>query len=144
MKNKFLFWLFGLLFLMTGAGYAQDFLQTVKGNVIDKETKESLPGAAIQLIESDTTIAAVTDTSGYFFIQVPVGRQSFRVTFTGYEDLIVPNVLITSGKEVVLNVELREQVTKIKEVVISAQHNMQPINSMAALILKAAMVVPIP
>jgi hypothetical protein len=117
---------------MTGAGYAQDFLQTVKGNVIDKETKESLPGAAIQLIESDTTIAAVTDTSGYFFIQVPVGRQSFRVTFTGYEDLIVPNVLITSGKEVVLNVELREQVTKIKEVVISAQHNMQPINSMAA------------
>jgi len=136
LKNKLIIILLGLLSL-PGKGFSQEtaeagLLQTVKGKVIDKETKESLPGAVLQLYESDTTIIAVADTAGDFSIQVPVGRQSFLVTYSGYENQIMPNVFITSGKEVVLNVELTEKVTKIKEVVVSAQHNAGPINSMAA------------
>src|ERR1035437_7508672 len=122
--------------MSVGKAYSQEedenLLQTVKGKITDRETKEALPGAAIQLYESDTTIAAVTDTSGEFSIMVPVGRQSFLVTYTGYENLVVPNVFITSGKETVLNIDLTEKVTKINEVVVSAQHSTGPINSMAA------------
>ncbi len=127
--------------MFVGKAYSQgedeNLLQTVKGKITDRETKEALPGAAIQLYESDTTIAAVTDTAGDYSIRVPVGRQSFLVTYTGYENMVVPNVFVTSGKETVLNIDLTEKVTKINEVVVSAQHSTGPINSMAAVSVRS-------
>jgi len=122
--------LLSLLFF-TQVCFSQTVLQTVKGKVIDKETKETLPGAAIILANADTTIAITTDTAGIFTFDVPIGRQSFLVSYTGYENMSVPDVLITSGKEVVLNIELRESITTLKDVVIST-NKMQSINSMSA------------
>ena len=39
----------------------------------------------------------------------------------GYEPLTIPNVLVTSGKEVELNVKLQESVTEMEEVVVQAE-----------------------
>ena len=110
--------IFSLLVFLTSGSYAQLPLQTVKGKITDKENKEVLPGASIKLFEADTIVGAVSDSSGIFTCDVPIGRQSFLVTYTGYEDLLVPDILVTSGKEVVLNIELKESVTKLKEVII--------------------------
>lgn len=123
-------YLFGLI-VTTTVCYGQDDLQTVKGRVTDKETKEVLPGATVKLVDSDTVIGAIADTAGVFTCDVPIGRQSFLVTYTGYENQLVPDVLVTSGKEVVLNVELSESVTNLKEVVVEAD-KLQPVNSMTA------------
>jgi len=111
--------------------YAQRPLQTVKGKVTDKETKESLPGASIKLFEADTIEGTMADSSGLFTFDVPIGRQSFLVTYTGYEDLLVPDILVTSGKEVILTVELKESVTNLKEVIVEA-NKLQAVNSMTA------------
>jgi hypothetical protein len=118
-------------FFFANSSFSQSILQTVKGKVTDKETKETLPGAAVILNNSDTTIVTTTDTSGIFTFDVPVGRQSFSVSYTGYENLSVPDELITTGKEVVLNIEMRESITTLKDVVIST-NKMQAINSMSA------------
>jgi hypothetical protein len=48
-----------------------------------------------------------------------VGRQAIRVTSMGYEDAFLSNIILTSAKEVVLTIELREKVytTNVIEIV---------------------------
>jgi hypothetical protein len=41
---------------------------------------------------------------------VPVGRRAIKITSIGYEETVIGNIIVTSGKEVVLTVELREKV----------------------------------
>src|SRR5690554_3937802 len=59
------------------------------GKIIDKDTKETLPGAYVFLKESDgeTITGAVTDENGNFRIQRPQ-QDSFllEVSFLGYEN----------------------------------------------------------
>jgi hypothetical protein len=50
---------------------------------------------------------------------VPVGRVKLRVTSMGYEDLLLHEVTVTAGKEVVLNLGLTERLTKLDEVTVT-------------------------
>ncbi|MCC7246516.1 MAG: TonB-dependent receptor plug domain-containing protein, partial [Saprospiraceae bacterium] len=50
-----------------------------------------------------------------------VGRQAIRFSYLGYETQTIPNVLVTAGKELLLQIKLEETFTAINEVVISAQ-----------------------
>lgn len=91
--------------------------QTVKGRIIDDASKSALPGVNIALLNSSTPLGTTTDVNGNFRLsQIPLGRQSFKISFIGYEDQVLSNVLITTGKEVELNVNLVERVNKISEV----------------------------
>ncbi|GAB4229564.1 MAG: carboxypeptidase-like regulatory domain-containing protein [Ekhidna sp.] len=107
--------------------------QTVKGVILDAQAEYALIGATIQLVGSDPILGAVADINGEFKIeQVPVGRQTFAVTYIGYKTITLPNVLVTSGKEVMLRVLLEESVEKLQEVVVTANADKDlPINDMA-------------
>ncbi|WP_420577457.1 TonB-dependent receptor [Ekhidna sp.] len=110
---------------------AQD--QTVKGIILDAQAEYPLIGATIQLVGSDPVQGSVADVDGKFRIEnVPVGRQTFAVTYLGYKSIKLPNVLVTSGKEVVLRVLLEESVEKLEEVVVTADADKDlPINDLA-------------
>ena len=54
----------------------------VKGKVIDRSTKESLPGATIQA--DGTTIGTITNEKGEFELIAPKGSQSLTISFIGY------------------------------------------------------------
>ena len=106
----FIFFIFNII----NNSFSQESIQLVKGRVIDFESKESLIGAEVKMLDNDTLISTTTDTSGEFVLNAKVGRHSFQASFMGYEDAVVSNILVTSGKEVFLNINLRENVTKIK------------------------------
>lgn len=110
---------------------AQD--QTVKGIILDSQAEYALIGATIQLVGSDPIKGSIADVNGEFRIEnVPVGRQTFAVTYVGYKSITLPNVLVTSGKEVVLRVLLEESVEKLQEVIITANADKDlPINDLA-------------
>jgi len=129
--KKFLL-LFTLTILSVPALQAQNGLQTVKGQILDEQSELPLIGATVQLV-SDLSIGSTTDVDGYFEVQsVPVGRQAFQVNYLGYESLTIPNVEVTAGKEVVLEIEMQESFTALTEVVVKANANKdQSINSMA-------------
>lgn len=98
--------------------------QTLRGVVLDNQSETPLIGATVQLL-SPADLApltgAVTDANGAFTIrEVPVGRQTIRVSYLGYETQTVPNILVTAGKEVVLDLRLEESFNKIAEVVVVA------------------------
>ncbi|MBI1306566.1 MAG: TonB-dependent receptor plug domain-containing protein [Bacteroidetes bacterium] len=84
--------------------------QTISGRVIDADSRQPLAGVNIilQLDEANKT-GTITDEQGYFKIEnVPIGRRSIDFSFVGYEDVHLDNVIVTSGKEVELKIEMSE------------------------------------
>ena len=111
------------------------FAQTgiIRGTLTDKQSEKPLPAATVELI-SDPNIAGTTDENGAFSLtNIPVGRQSVRVSFLGYESITVPDIDVTSGKDVIIAVALIESFNTLQEVVISAGNNKaRTVNKMAA------------
>ncbi len=109
------------------------FSQIVRGTIIDANIKIPLIGATIIVDGLQPINGSTADFDGNFRLEgVPVGRHNFNVSYVGYESLTVSEVLVTSGKEVVLVIELKESSFSLDEVVVRAFHQKdKPINSMA-------------
>ncbi len=131
-KTLLAFISYSLLTLHLASAFAQQ-TQNVKGTILDAQSEYPLIGATVVLVNSDPPLGSVTDIDGRFTIaNVPVGRQTFIVQSIGYETFTVPNVLVTSGKEVVLRLTMEESIEKLAEVVVTAESDKdQPINNLA-------------
>ncbi len=107
--------------------------QTVSGVVIDQVTKEPLPGANVILMNYRPLIGTSTDKDGKFLLKnVPLGRHDFQVSYLGFETKIVSEILITSGREQVLTIELKEKVFEGEGIeVVAAIQKDKPLNDMA-------------
>ncbi|MCK9613073.1 MAG: carboxypeptidase-like regulatory domain-containing protein [Bacteroidales bacterium] len=114
---------------------AQNLTQTIRGVVVDKETKMPLPGANVVLMNTDPIRGTTTDINGKFRLEnVAVGRQSLAVSFLGYEEFYIKNIEIGSAHEMILTIELTEKIYTSKEVVITAGNKKQnTINEMAVI-----------
>ena len=116
----------------TTTGQINQTTQTIRGQVCDVASGEPMIGVTIT-VENGTTMATVTDVDGNFAIkEVPVGRHSVRASFIGYEPVLLKEQLVSSGKELVLNIRMRERISELGEVVIKPRVNkQQPLNEMA-------------
>jgi hypothetical protein len=118
-----------LFFLLTGHGTASAApndpgtnSQTVRGTVLDADTRQPVPGAAIAVVGSTPPLGAVADDDGRFTIaDVPVGRIDLRIRAIGFEEAMISNILVTSGKETVLNIMLSGSVTEMNAVTVTAK-----------------------
>lgn len=100
---------------------AQQRSQTIRGRILDDQSQTPVVGATVLIKDSEPLLGATTDTEGYFAIrQVPIGRHTLQISSIGYEPRVIPELLLGSGKEVVLEVKLRESLTQMQEVVIRA------------------------
>lgn len=108
---------------------AQIITQTIKGSVIDKQSKTPLIGSYVILLDSLNFKGTVTDSDGKFKLEgIPVGRRTIKVTFLGYLEKTA-TVILSSGKEAVINIELEESVIEGKEVVITASEDKTQTNN---------------
>ena len=112
---------------------AQSNVQVIKGKVFDVESHEPLVGVTIVVDGSDPIIGTTTNTEGNFVIEgISLGRHTLNVSYIGYESLVLPQILVTSGKEVLLQVSLKQSVLEMDEVVIyGSQDKGRPQNTMA-------------
>jgi hypothetical protein len=109
---------------------AQPGTQTIKGTITDAQSKYPLIGANVVVIGSDPLIGASTDMNGNFKLSnVPLGRQALKISYLGYQERVLSNILVTSGKEVELTVELEEQVLAAGEVVVTAKRDKTETNN---------------
>ena len=131
--NTFLF----SLLLWSSTSIAQS-VQNIKGTIIDKDSEIPLIGANVSVISVDPAISTSSDLNGKYILEsVPVGRHTITITYLGYSTLTIPNIVVTSGKEVVNDVSLQESITKLDEVLIKASTPKdQAINEMAAISAK--------
>ena len=112
---------------------AQTPTQVVRGKVIDAQAKTGLPGANVIVLQSNPLIGTTSDAEGAFILpHVPVGRHTLQFSYMGYKSVLIPEILVSSGKESVITVELDEMVMTAKEVEIKAvTEKDKPINPMA-------------
>ena len=101
-----------LLFSIVGwsSAVAQDF--TVRGQVTSAQNSESLPGVNVAV--KGTTRGTITDIDGNYQVSVPSASDTLIFSFIGYVPLEV-----AIGNQSSLNVELREDVQELGEVVVT-------------------------
>ena len=134
--KKIIFWMTALVIAITMAMEAKaqtnQAVQTVRGQVCDVASGEPMIGVTIT-VENGTTLATVSDVDGNFIINnVPVGRHSVRASYIGYEPVLLKEQLVSSGKELVLTLRMRESISELGEVVVKPRVNKQlPLNEMA-------------
>lgn len=107
--------------------------QTIRGVVIDKQSQSQLPGANIILVGSNPLKGSVSDSEGRFKItEVEPGRYEVKISFIGYKEIVLPNVIVTSGKEVVLEVGMEENVNSLEEIIVSSNKKNETTNEMVS------------
>jgi len=120
-----------LLFLLCFQVNAQVLTQTVRGQVLDKNSKTPIKGASVEIENSNPLIGTATDEQGFFkLMQVPVGRQTIVITSVSHHTITLENQEVKSGKELYLEIEMEEKITQINEVKISAKKSAKPENEM--------------
>ncbi len=92
----------------------------LSGKVKDLETNEPLVGAIIML--QNTNLGAATNINGDFVVlNIPPGKYNIKISFIGYETVIMQNVSITVDQTTVLNISLKQESVKVNEVVVTAR-----------------------
>jgi len=131
--RKILIVLILLLGYLSGASASNDYTQSIRGTVTDAVTGYPLIGANVILLNSNPLQGTITNENGHFeLLAIPIGRQNLEVSYVGYYHKIIPNILLTSGKEVVLQIRLEEKAIEMEEVIIKAgRRKDQAINEMA-------------
>jgi hypothetical protein len=121
MKKLFLTTLVIALFAMQV--FNQNLTQTVRGTIIDIDSKLSLIGASILIVGTNPAIGTTTDANGKFRLEkVSIGRVTLQFSYIGYEPLTVTNIEVNSGKEVVLDLNMKESTVKMEAVVVKPNH----------------------
>lgn len=85
--------------LMLASVFAVAQESKISGTIIDKQSKEALPMATVQLLKQDSTfvVGALSNDSGKFVVKAPAaGNYILRVSSVGYRTLSGPIAVIDS------------------------------------------------
>ncbi|MDB2657139.1 carboxypeptidase-like regulatory domain-containing protein [Crocinitomicaceae bacterium] len=126
------------LFFLAATGFSQELHQTVRGTIIDFDTKVPVYGAKVVLVNSSPVKGAISDENGDFKLEnVSIGRVQLQISAMGYQDIYLPNILVESGKETVLNLEMTSDLRKVEAVKVSARKDKsEALNKMASVSAK--------
>ncbi|HLP19878.1 MAG TPA: carboxypeptidase regulatory-like domain-containing protein, partial [Chitinophagales bacterium] len=108
--------------------------QNIRGQVIDESTQQPLEGAIVKVLNTEPLLAAVTDSTGSFKIEgVPIGRRSISITYLGYNENVLPDLVVDAAKELVLSAPMKENGVKMAEVTVYSANRGQAMNEMASM-----------
>ncbi len=94
--------------------------KSIKGFVFDKETLKPLPGATV--IIQETKLGAKTKPTGKFEIKnLKPGRYNIVVRYIGYKPEIRTNLILSSAKDLYVEVGLEESVSRTEKVYVTAE-----------------------
>lgn len=114
--------------------WAQTTTQTIRGTIIDKQSQQTIPDAAVVILESNPLKGALSDLDGrYKITDVLPGRYDLKVTYTGYKEIVLSNIVVTAGKETVLDIAMEENIEQVEEVVINARKKNETNNELISL-----------
>jgi len=122
-----------LLLLLNSVLIAQNFTQNVRGKITDAQSGAEIPGVMVQLLEGDSSNVVLSDVFGNYKLQnVPIGRVDILFMMTGFDPVYRRNLIVASGKELILNIKLEESVNDIQVVEINVKSNQLKPNNKSA------------
>ena len=113
--------------------HAQDYSSSIRGRVIDKDTRQPIPGVNVALLDNpDDLTGSSTDADGrYELVNLSIGRHELQFSFVGFFPQVINNVEVNSGRQTILNIELQESAIEMEMVEVSATRDGGPLNEMA-------------
>ena len=93
----------------------------IKGTVLDKQTKEPLTGATIQI--TGTAQGVVADIDGNYTLNVKDGTYTIAVRYIGYKDILLNSIKVKA--ETLLNFEMESDAQTLGEVSVVAKKNLE-------------------
>ncbi|MBC8146486.1 MAG: TonB-dependent receptor, partial [Bacteroidetes bacterium] len=104
----------------------------------DKDSQMEIIGVNIALFNDSVLLSgAITNLEGVYRIEnVPIGRYSIRYSYIGYKMQVIPNVIVNSGKEVIIDLEMEESAISMKGVEITSSKEEYSINKMVTVSAK--------
>ena len=97
---------------------------------MDKDSKQPLTGATIIALETNPVIGSISNELGKFKLaEVPLGRYTIKCSYLGYEDVVLSNIVLTSGKEIVLNLEMQEKIIQGNEITVFSNRDRDKTNN---------------
>lgn len=135
MKNK----LFTLLIAGTlyGLTAMAQLTQNIRGTVIDQLLQTPIAGATVIITGTDKKVVA--DSSGNFRIpNMAAGTYTLVISHINYNNAVASNIIVNTGKEVVLTIgmETRVRTEKAVEVTATSKKN-KPLNDMSVVSARA-------
>lgn len=109
------------LIILTAVSFAQENNVKIYGKVIDKLTKQPLPGANVLVI--NTNYGSSANANGNFEIDnLPTGEYQIRASIIGYKSVIKTDIMIMSGLSPEIIFELEEEVVQLEDVVVKSDY----------------------
>ena len=131
---KKMFTLF-LCLLVAHLGFAQTEKRAVSGYVRDAANGESLIGVSVYVRELGT--GTVTNDYGFYALSLPQGSYTLVLTYLGYEK--TEKSVVVGNTDQTLNVEVKDQTQKLKEVVITTKKEDENVRSVEMSVNKVEM-----
>ena len=125
--TRLFYWLLFLPFI----SIAQNNTQRIRGVVSDKLTQMPLAGASVQILTLQQ--GTQTDTLGKYVIDgLLPDRYDIKVSYAGYKTVTIPNIVVTSGKQVIVDIAMEENFSTLGNVVVKAHNKGGTINKLAS------------
>ena len=109
----------------------------IRGVVVDGASGQPLPFVSVIVLNYDPPTGTTTDLEGHFRLNgLPVGRYDVQCSFVGYEPSVFREIMVSSGREAVLEIAMRENVQSLGELIIRPRVNKEaPLNAMATALI---------
>jgi len=134
MLKKLSFTIFSLLFTL--ACIAQG---SIAGVIKDAASGEPIIGANVSI--KGSLIGATTDIDGSYSIpNLPEGVYTLEVTYITYKTHIIPNVKVETAKKITVDIDLKEDVSELKEVEVTGTRRTDTDFEMVKLIRESKMI----
>jgi hypothetical protein len=110
--------------------FSQQYLQSVNGTVTDKESGQPMVGVNVVLVNSSPPLGVQTAADGRFSIKdLKPGRYTLKFSFLGYDDAFAKEILLSSGKQVQLTIELTENVKQLGAIEVLGKQDRSKANN---------------
>jgi hypothetical protein len=104
----------------------------ISGRVVDRETREPIPGANVMITHLilsdgreapfDRPVGAGSDPAGYYFIlNVPPGTYIVKASVIGYGPVVQKGVRVDLDRTVTVDFELTTSAVEMEQVVVTAR-----------------------
>lgn len=134
LNSKILFSISGLfisLFLLSYSAFSQEKTGSIKGSVVDIETRKPMKNVLIKI--QNTSAVALTNSKGEFeFKKIPEGIYNLEFIKDDYQTTILPHKKVTAGDTTILRAEMaagtgaEEDVFFIGGIEITAEKELLP------------------
>lgn len=118
MKRSFLY----LFFVLLLGAQEKERTGTIQGQLVDGTTNQPLLGANIIIVERPNSGAAVDGSGSFSISNVPVGEYSLRATLIGYQQTVLTNVVVSTGRSTKVKMRMNEEAVVVGGVEVKADY----------------------